>query len=112
MVQEKLEKCFGQWNWPAGWVDAGETPEQAAAREAKEEVGLDVVIKHKLGEWHDESAERTRILFAAEIVSGSLVIQESEILGAAWLSLEQVQGLRASMRVQDWSVDLLEEGAA
>ena len=109
LVQEKLEKCYGQWNWPAGWVDEGETPEQAAVREAKEEVGLDVELGEKLGEWHDEEADRTRILFAAKKFSGNVTLQESEILGAAWLSKEQMMALRDSMRVADWSSDLLME---
>ncbi len=110
MVQEKLEKCYGVWNWPAGWVDAGETPEEAAIREAKEETGLDVVLGRKLGEWHDEADGRTRVLYLAESFSGELAIQNSEILGAAWLDKEQMRGLRSSMRVADWTVDVVTEG--
>lgn len=33
----------GTWSTPGGHLDFGETPEQCAAREAKEEVGLDIV---------------------------------------------------------------------
>jgi 8-oxo-dGTP diphosphatase len=33
----------GTWTTPGGYLDFGETPEQCAAREAKEEVGLEVV---------------------------------------------------------------------
>jgi 8-oxo-dGTP diphosphatase len=33
----------GTWSTPGGHLDFGETPEQCAAREAKEEVGMDVV---------------------------------------------------------------------
>lgn len=33
----------GTWSTPGGHLDFGETPEQCAAREAREEVGMDVV---------------------------------------------------------------------
>jgi 8-oxo-dGTP diphosphatase len=36
--------------FPGGGVDEGETPEQAAVREAMEELGMEVVIKQKIAE--------------------------------------------------------------
>ena len=39
----------GQWNHPAGWLDKGENPIEAAKREAEEETGLQVEITHLLG---------------------------------------------------------------
>lgn len=36
--------------FPGGGVDEGETPEQAAVREALEELGIDVAIKQKIAE--------------------------------------------------------------
>jgi 8-oxo-dGTP diphosphatase len=38
--------------FPGGGVDEGESPEQAAIRETMEELGLEVVIKHKVAEVH------------------------------------------------------------
>jgi 8-oxo-dGTP diphosphatase len=42
------------FTFPGGHVEPGETPEQAAVREAREELGLDVSIKSLLAEiwWH------------------------------------------------------------
>lgn len=36
--------------FPGGGVDEGETPEQAAVREAREELGIEVVVKQKVAE--------------------------------------------------------------
>ncbi|MEX0622055.1 MAG: NUDIX domain-containing protein [Candidatus Woykebacteria bacterium] len=39
-----------RWVLPKGWVDPGETKEQAAAREVKEEAGVEAEIQEYLGE--------------------------------------------------------------
>jgi len=54
--------------FPGGGVDEGEAPEQAAVREAREELGVDVAIKRKVAEvLFDQSVQ---VYFLAERVSG------------------------------------------
>ena len=43
LMKRKGVHGTGTWTTPGGHLDFGETPEQCGAREAKEEVGLDVV---------------------------------------------------------------------
>ena len=44
MVQEGLDFCYGEWNYPAGHVDEFENITESAIREVKEETGLDVKL--------------------------------------------------------------------
>jgi 8-oxo-dGTP diphosphatase len=43
LMKRKSLHGTGTWSTPGGHLDFGETPELCAAREAKEEVGLDIV---------------------------------------------------------------------
>ena len=40
-----------RWVLPKGWIDPGETRQQTAAREVKEEAGVEAEIKNYLGEF-------------------------------------------------------------
>jgi len=55
--------------FPGGGVDDGESPEQAAIREAMEELGVQVAIKRKIAEIHFGRTSR-HIYFLVERVSG------------------------------------------
>ena len=55
--------------FPGGGVDEDESPEQAAIREAMEELGIQVAIKQKIAEIHFGRASK-HIYFLVERVSG------------------------------------------
>jgi ADP-ribose pyrophosphatase len=55
--------------FPGGGVDDGESPEQAAIREAMEELGIEVTIKQKIAEIQLGHKSR-QIYFLAEHVAG------------------------------------------
>ena len=72
----------GWYGVPAGHVEAGELPTQAAVREAKEEVGVDVnpediKFAHALYRTaHDETGDRADYFFIVEKWSGEPKIME------------------------------------
>jgi len=63
------------WALPGGFVDYGETLENAAVREAKEETSLDVELISQLGAYSDPSRDPRHhtisVIFRARAVSGT-----------------------------------------
>jgi ADP-ribose pyrophosphatase YjhB (NUDIX family) len=53
LLRRGNEPSLGRWTFPGGYVDLGETPHQAAARETVEEVGMKVEVGNLLGVYCD-----------------------------------------------------------
>ncbi len=75
----------GKWGFPAGYVDRGEVVEAAAVREAREEVGLEVVLGPLLGLLSSEGESVVLAVFAAEIAEGEPVAGD-DLIDVGWFS--------------------------
>ena len=72
LVRRVMEPGRGRWAVPGGFLDVGEDPKVAAAREAAEEASVDVRVTHLLDVFANPPADggAVFVLYAAEWISG------------------------------------------
>ncbi|MEX0617038.1 MAG: NUDIX hydrolase [Candidatus Woykebacteria bacterium] len=114
MVQEK-GRAWGLWSIPIGHVDEGETLEQAAIRELKEETGYDIEVTQSLGQkavsdteykgGEKDVGKQIEInFFEGKIIGGELKPDLEGLLDVRWVEKDKVLDLPLR---GDWLKDIL-----
>ncbi len=67
-----IEPARGFWVFPGGYMERGETVEQAAERETQEEVNLQVRVTRPVGIYSYPTSVVVVIVYACEVVGGTL----------------------------------------
>lgn len=85
------------WSFPKGHIEIGETEEETAAREIKEETSLDVEIKDGFREVSEYcpfgKIHKKVVFFLAQAFTDVVNVQEEEIAEYIWVDLQQARKL-------------------
>lgn len=91
LVRRRVAEGSLSWQFPAGEVEGGEDPVDAAVRETQEEAGLVVAAHEVLGERVHPATGRRMIYVACDVVTGeATVADEEEIADVAWSDSNQL----------------------
>ena len=107
LVQEGRPSVRGQWNLPGGRVDLGESLQQAAVREAKEETGFDVQLGKHLRTIHPSVEVPVLHAYQATITGGELE-PPADILDAKWFTYDQIVAMKDDLRNADYILGSIE----
>lgn len=81
----------GHWSFPKGHVEDGETEEETALREIKEETGIDVIIDSTFREtvtyFPRKDTQKVVVYFLAKAKNFEYVPQEEEIAQIKWVDI-------------------------
>lgn len=100
---------FDVWCLPGGGIEDGESPAEAAIREVKEELGLDVRLTHLVGVYARPGwpmGGALVMVYAAQIISGELQLDTTEVTGYGWFTAQNLPPMLAGHRQR--AVDALE----
>lgn len=95
VVKKRYGGLKGQWSLPAGFVEAGETADEAIIREVREETGIECKVEGliglRTGVLNDEISDNMLIFSLAPCKNQSIFHQDTELYEAQFMSPEELK---------------------
>ncbi len=97
----------GQWGFPGGAVELGESIDEAMFREVKEETGLSVAIESFQGTYskyfnqypNGDKAQTITSFFSCKVIDGTITVDKNESLELRFFEVNQIPVLFTQQHV-------------
>lgn len=105
ILLQKRSQAGEHWGFPGGVMNLGESAEEAAIREIKEETGYDVIASELIGIYtkyfetfpNGDKAQTVVFFFRMKIIGGGIKIDELETFDLKFFNLNQTPYLYSNL---------------
>lgn len=79
LLKRGVEPAMGKWVFPGGYVDRGESVQEAAIRETREESQIDVQLGPLLNVYSYSRSPNVIVVYTADVVGGELAAGDESV---------------------------------
>jgi len=88
LLKRGVEPAVGKWVFPGGYVDRGESVQEAAVRETKEESQLEVKLGPLLNVYSYPRSPNVIVVYTAHVIGGKLAAADESVEARTFTSKE------------------------
>jgi ADP-ribose pyrophosphatase YjhB (NUDIX family) len=79
LLKRGVEPAMGKWVFPGGYVDRGESVQEAAVRETKEESQIEVKLGPLLNVYSYSRSPNVIVVYTADVLGGELAAGDESV---------------------------------
>ncbi len=105
LLTRKKEWTPGRYSLVAGFVDFGESLEECAVREVREETGIEICNVRYVGSQNWPFPAQVMAGFVADYAGGEIRVDHHELEDARWFTVDALPDLPARRSIARWIID-------
>lgn len=105
LLTRKAEWAPGRYSLVAGFLDFGESLEECAIREVREETGIEICNVRYVGSQNWPFPAQLMAGFVADYAGGEIVVETDELEDARWFPIDALPSMPPPRSIARWIID-------